>query len=403
MELQIEATIVLEQTLALAKQGKKIILEEGGSRSSKTWSVFQFFLLKALSGEEFTLTIARDKLTWIRDTLIADFEEITTLYNIAVSPAINKNRDDQTYMIGNSTWSFIGLDTPAKLHGKKQDYVWINEAMDVTRKAFDQLEMRTSKMMIIDYNPSDDMHWVFDLQRRSDVGVVRSTMLDNPFLPDTVIRKILSYEPTPENILQGTADQYMWDVYGKGNKARLEGVVYTKWDTVSVIPADAKLLGYGLDFGYSVHPTALIAVYLYNNEIYARELIYQAGLTNDEIAEKMKSLGIDSMAVIFADSSEPKSIEEIRRAGFHNIQPVEKGADSINFGIDILKGYFMHFTEDSINLDREARRYKWAEDRSGKSLGKPIDDFNHALDALRYLAMMILRRRDLVVVLPRFA
>ncbi len=379
-----------------AAQKYNIICHEGGSRSSKTYSIFQFFINKALSGEIFSLTICRDKFTWIKETLLQDFEDITNNYNIQVSPAINRNRPDQTYYIRGAKFTFWGLDTPAKVHGKKQDWVWINEAIDIDKKTFDQLEMRTTTGMVLDYNPADDLSWVFALQLRADVIKIHSTMLDNPFLGAFERRKILSYEPTPENLAAGTADNFMWEVYGLGHKARLKGVVYN-WDMVDSIPEHAILLGGGLDFGYTNDPTALPEIWKFNNELYFNEIIYDTGLTNPDIDKRLVELEVAKSFEIFGDSSEPKSIEELRRYGW-NIKPVTKGADSINFGIDILKGYKCHYTKKSIHIDNEVRRYKWAEDKNGNLLNKPIDAFNHAMDAIRYYAMMKLIKKRMVTI-----
>lgn len=343
MILNLQATNVLKRTIEAADKCK-IICEEGGSRSSKTWSIFQFFFLKAAEGERFTLTIARDKLTWVKATLLKDFAEMAELYHLPVTPEVNINRPEQTYYLWGSEFAFYGLDETAKLHGRKQDWTWINEVIEVSKKSFDQLEMRTTKGMILDYNPYDDSHFVFDLQKRNDVCVIKSTMLDNPFLPDTIKNKIRSYEPTPENIQQGTADLYMWEVYGLGNKARLMGAIFTNWEMVDSIPEEANLKGYGMDFGYSNDPTALVGLYLFNNEIYLDELIYEKGLINNEIADRMKLIGIEKGKPIYADSAEPKSIEEIRRMGW-NIKATEKGADSVNYGIDLIKGYKVHLTK----------------------------------------------------------
>src|SRR5687768_13761319 len=155
MKLKMKATKVLKWTLEMEPH-KKIICHEGGSRSSKTFSIFQFFLLKALSGQKLTITIARDKLTWIKTTLLKDFAEITDMYGIEVYPTINPNRQDQIYYINGSELAFFGLDYPQKLHGRKQDWFWLNEVMEINKKSFDQLEMRTRIGGIIDYNPSDD-------------------------------------------------------------------------------------------------------------------------------------------------------------------------------------------------------------------------------------------------------
>lgn len=398
MKKIIKCTEIYEKTVNASKQ-YKIICHEGGSRSSKTWSIFQFFLGKAVEGERITITIVRDKLTWIKTTLLKDFQEITELMEIKVVPEINPNRPEQVYNVNGSEFAFFGLDYAQKLHGRTQDWFWINETMEVAKKHFDQLEMRTKVGAILDYNPYDDLHWVFDLHKREDVAVIKSTMLDNPFLPKSIIDKIKSYEPTPENIERGTADNYMWEVYGKGEKARLQGTIFNNWDIVDEIPNEAKLLGMGLDFGYSNDPTAVVELYTMDNELYFNQVLYEKELTNPEIAQKLKELGVDYSVDIFADSSEPKSIEEIKRAGF-DIKPVEKGSDSINYGIDILKSHKMHITRKSSEMEVELRRYKWSEDRTGRILNKPVDAYNHAIDAMRYIAMMKLGKEPEIQIIP---
>lgn len=317
---------------------------------------------------------------------------MVALYKIPVIPDINPNRAEQIYSINGCEFAFFGLDYAEKLHGRKQDYTWINEAIEVNRASFDQLEMRTSKQLILDYNPYDNTHFVFQLEMRDDVAVIHSTMLDNPFLPESIIRKIKSYEPTPENVKQGTADYYMWQVYGLGNKAKLKGAIYSNWEMIETVPEEAKLIARGMDFGYSNDPTALVDLYLFNNEIIFDELIYSVGLTNEDIHTRMKSLELNPLIEIFADSSEPKSIEELRRFGW-NIKPVKKSHDSVIYGISTIKRYKVFYTRRSINLESEHRKYKWQEDKNGKSLNIPIDMFNHALDASRYVAMMKLGKR----------
>jgi phage terminase large subunit len=367
--------------------GKPILVHN----SSKTWSIFQFFILKALAGEKLTITIVRDKMTWIKSTLLLDFRDLVEKYDLEISPEVNVNRAEQVYNINGTEIAFFGLDYAEKLHGRTQDWFWINETMEVAKKHFDQLEMRTKQGAILDYNPYDDSHWVFDLQKRDDVTMIHSTMLDNQFLPKRIIDKIKSYEPTPENIEQGTADNYMWEVYGLGKKARLQGAIFENWDIVDEIPANAKFMGYGLDFGYTNDPSALVALYTMDNELYWDELLYETGLLNEDIASKMEFLVPDKNLFIYADSAEPKSIETIRRKGF-NIKPAQKGTDSVRFGIDFLRQYKMHITKRSIHLENELRKYKWAEDRTGKTLNVPIDANNHLCDAMRYVATMTLSR-----------
>jgi phage terminase large subunit len=367
--------------------GKDILVHN----SSKTWSIFQFFILKALAGEKLTITIVRDKMTWIKSTLLLDFRDLVEKYELEISPDVNVNRAEQVYNLNGTEFAFYGLDYAEKLHGRTQDWFWINETMEVAQKHFDQLEMRTKIGAVLDYNPYDDSHWVFDLQKREDVCRIHSTMLDNRYLPKRIIDKIKSYEPTPENIERGTADNYMWEVYGLGKKARLQGAIFDNWDIVEEIPAAAKHLGYGLDFGYTNDPSAVIELFTMDNELYWNEILYENGLLNEDIAEKLKYLIADKDKFIYADSSEPKSIEVIRRKGF-NIKGADKGQDSVRFGIDLLKAYKMHITKKSVNLENELRKYKWAEDRAGKTLNIPVDANNHLCDAMRYVGIMTLAR-----------
>jgi len=373
---KIQVTRVYDQTIKAFNDDFKIVCHEGGSRSSKTWSIIQFFLIKALAGEEISVTIVRDKLTWIKSTILLDFKKMCKLYGIEIKPQININRAEQLYDINGSEFAFYGLDYAEKLHGRSQDWFWINEVMEVGQKHFDQLEMRTNVGAILDYNPYNDLHWVFDLHKRDDVKFIKSTMLDNDFLPDQIRKKILSYKPTKDNIRMGTADNYMWQVYGLGNKTKLKGSVFTNWDTVDRIPLEAKFIGYGQDFGYTNDPTSVVALYTMNNELYWDQLVYRKGLTNQDIVSEYVKLEIGKLEEIFADSSEPKSIDEIRRNGY-NIRGAKKGADSINFGIDILKGYKMHITKNSPDLENELRKYKYQEDKIGNIINKPIDAFNH--------------------------
>lgn len=338
---------------------------------------------KALAGEKFVLTIVRDKLTWIKSTLLLDFAQMCEKYQIDVYPSVNINRPEQIYKINNAEFAFFGLDYAEKLHGRKQDWFWINEAMEVDKEHFDQLEMRTTTGGIIDYNPYDDGHWVFELQKRPDVALIKSTMLDNPFLEKSIRNKILSYEPTPENVKNGTADDYMWQVYGLGNKARLEGVIFTNWD-IAEIPEDAKCLGYGLDFGYTHDPTAVVMCYEYENEIYLDELLYTPGLLNKDIYDKLTALGISYSHSGVGDSAEPKSIQELRKCGL-NIKGAEKGADSVRFGIDLMKSRKLHITKRSVNIENELRKYKWKVDKNNVATNEPTDEFNHGMDAIRYL------------------
>jgi len=406
MKQKIQTSRVYADILNAEKAGYNVIILQGGSRSSKTWSIFQFFMVKALNKEVFDVTITRESLQLNRDTLLRDFDEMNDKYRLGVTPEINPDRPRQVYNIENGEFIFWGLDKPRKAHGRKQKYTWMNEVIEIPRRdVFDQLELRTEKLMILDFNPSDEDRWVFDLYQRPDVIVIGSTVKDNPFIGQKTYDKIMSYEPTEENIKNATADQYMWDVYGLGKPAKLEGLVYNNWDIVDDIPEEAKDIGLGLDFGYSNDPTALIDMYMFNNEIYLDELIYERGLKNTSpyknertIVSLLRDLGIGNREIT-ADSAEPKSIDEIASHGF-NINGADKGRDSIKFGVDLLLGYKIHVTRRSLNLQKELRKYKWAQDRFGKSLNVPVDEFNHGLDAVRYRAIKVLTNEFEVKIYP---
>ena len=163
----------------------------------------------------------------------------------------------------------------------------------------------------------------------------------------------------------------------------LEGVIFSNWKQIDKVPSDARLIGIGLDFGYTNDPTSLVAVYKSGDNLYVDELIYQTGLTNPDISNRLKDLNLDRRTEVFADSAEPKSIEELHRMGW-NVKPTQKGADSVIVGIDVLKRHKLFVTPRSNNLIKELQNYKWVEDKNGNLLNKPIDAFNHAIDAMRY-------------------
>lgn len=288
-----------------------------------------------------------------------------------------------TYELNGNLVEFFSIDNEQKLRGRKRDLLFVNEANEISLEQWRQLLFRTTGRVIIDYNPSMFDSWIYDhVLTREDCGLLITTYKDNPHLSSEIIREIESLEKQ---------DPEYWKVFGLGERGQLKDLVFSNWVTCVAIPTDAKLIGYGMDFGFTTDPTTLIEVRQQNGELWLRELIYQTNLTNTDIGNRLKELSI-GREVIVADSAEPKSIEEIRRQGF-NIEPALKGPDSINNGIDILKRSKLNITSDSINLIKELRSYKWATDRDGKHTGKPVDYNNHSLDALRYLALNKLNNR----------
>ena len=391
--MKIQASNVFHRLDQSIKEGYRIHVLEGGSRSSKTWSIIQRLLLHAQMNPNTEFTICRQKMTWLRITLLKDFEEITRIYGIPVEPEWNPNRPNQEYKILGCGFTFLGLDEPQKLHGRKQDIAWINEAMEASLADFDQLEMRTNDFMILDYNPSQEHHWIFErVEPREDANLFRSTQLDNPFLPEAIRKKILGYEPTEENKRRGTADETNWKIYGLGIRAQQKGLIYTNWKVVNSMPDNYKKRSIGLDFGFTNDPTAAIDLRLSEGKIWMDELLYQTGMTNPEIARALPK-GIP----IIADSAEPKSIEELRRLGVE-VQASVKGPDSVRQGIQLMQQYELCITERSINLIRELKNYKWKIDNNGKVQNQPIDNFNHLLDAARYGAQQFSISREFFVI-----
>jgi phage terminase large subunit len=243
--------------------------------------------------------------------------------------------------------------------------------------------MRTEDKIFLDFNPDDENIWInTELEQRraaekGDVDVIVSTYKDNTYLPQSLINEIEYLEKT---------DPEFWKIYGLGEYGKVYGVIFDEPNVVPEIPKEANLQGYGMDFGYTHDPTTLIGVWLMNGELYIDELIYDRGLTNPQIAQRMRDVGLTQQDTIIADSAEPKSIQEIYNEGF-DIRPAEKGKDSIVNGIDILKRYKWNVTSRSQNLLKERRSYKWQEDKTGTQTRKPVDFNNHALDALRYLGL----------------
>jgi phage terminase large subunit len=287
------------------------------------------------------------------------------------------NKTENTYQLNNTLIEFFSIDDAQKRRGTKRDILFVNEANEISYEDFFQLNIRTTEQVFLDFNPSETFWYNDKLQNRDDVTTIHSTYKDNPYLNQDQINEI--------ERLQFTDLQY-YQIYALGQFAGHVDLIYA-YTPVDDIPVNiAKLVGLGMDFGFTNDPTTLIEVWKDNDSLYLNELLYDRGLTNQDIVNAMNGYGVDNYVDIIADSAEPKSIEEIRRLGF-NIKPAQKGPDSILNGIDILKRHKIHVTKQSTNLIKELNSYKWITDKNGNKLNKPIDMFNHALDAVRYIAL----------------
>lgn len=380
----------------------RVIVNEGSSRSTKTFSILQHLILECLN-RCIKVTVCREKLVWCKGTVFPDFQEVMTDHFDEWDPD-RWNKGEMIYYFPNgSELSFVGVDEAQKIHGRKQDIVWVNEAVEIEYKSFVQLLLRTKEQIILDYNPSYEQHWIYDkVIPRDDCTLIHSTYKDNAFLSDDIVQEIERLEPTPWNIAHGTADEISWKIYGLGERAAHKGLIYGNAQICKALPAPEfrKKHFFGLDFGFSNDPTVLVEACVAHGGIYARQRIYKRGLTNIINPGNPKQLSIQGMLIaekipknvaIWADSAEPKSIQDLRNCGW-NVRPAVKGPDSIIVGIETIKRYPFFITEDSVDAIKEKNNYKWKEGRDGELLNEPIDMWNHFMDGLRYGCIMEIRR-----------
>jgi phage terminase large subunit len=355
----------------LEESTAKIVVQQGGTRSGKTYNIILWIIFSyCQKNEGKIITICRKTYPALRGTVMRDF--LTILKDHEIYSEEDHSKTASEYKLNGNTIEFISLDMPQKIRGRKRDLLFANEANELNFEDWQQLLFRTNEKVIIDFNPSEEFHWIYDhVLPRKDVEFFQTTYKDNPFLGAEIKAEIERLKDIDENY---------WRVYGLGERGQAKSLVYT-FNTIKEIPKEAKLVSYGLDFGYSSDPTSLVRTYILGDDMYVDELLYRTGMTNQDIANEMKVLGLDRSNEVFADSAEPKSIEEIYRMGW-NVKPTIKG--SINIGIDIIRRYKLHATESSFNLIKELRNYKYIEDKNGQITNKPVDNFNHALDALRY-------------------
>lgn len=281
----------------------------------------------------------------------------------------NKSESTYTFETG-SKIEFFSVDQPDKLRGARRDRLFINECNNVPYEAFEQLEVRTKEFIFLDYNPTNEFWAITDLIGRNDVEKIILTYKDNEALSDEIIK----------SIEQRKERKGWWQVYGLGQLGEVEGKIYKDWKEIDLIPHEARLERYGLDFGYSNDPTAIVAVYYYNGGYILDEITFQKGLSNKQIADILKN---HNSALVIADSAEPKSIDEIASYGI-SIVGAEKGKDSINHGISLVQSQRISYTKRSVNLIKEYRNYLWQTDKYGKVINEPDVVFNHCMDALRY-------------------
>jgi phage terminase large subunit len=352
----------------LQESKKRITVMQGGSRSGKTYNILIWFIIKLLQENGKTLTIVRQSLPSIKGSVLRDFVDI--LLKLGIYDENNHNKTEQVYTMNGNTIEFVSADQPQKIRGRARTYLFCNEANELSYEAWMQLIMRTENKIILDYNPSDVASWIYDnVIPRDDADFHITTFRDNPFLPQELIDEL--------NRLKD-ADPNYWQIYGLGERGLSQDLIYTHFKTTEEIPEEGEIV-YGLDFGFN-NPSSLVKVVFNDGVANVKEMLYESRLTTNDLVEKIKGLGLTSYDEIYCDAAEPKTIEELVRSGF-NAKPANK---DVTEGIRTIKGTPLVIQQDSVNLLKEIRGYRWKTDRNGLKLDQPVKFNDHAIDALRY-------------------
>ena len=351
---------------------------KGGTSASKTISILCLLIDYAIRNDGKEISVVSESIPHLRRGCVKDFISILKSLNRYKESQYNKSTLKYTFTNG-SYIEFFSSDQPDKQRGARRSDLYINECNNVPFDAYTQLAVRTSGTIWLDYNPSNTFWVDKELIGQPDTDYITLTYKDNDALPESIVREI---EKAKEKAKTSTYWANWWKVYGLGEQGSLEGVCIPDWKEIDRIPEDARLLAYGMDFGYSVDPTTLIALYKWNNAYIYDEVLYKKGMLNRDISRYLTQLDIKENIV--ADSAEPKSIAELQGYG-HSIYGVSKGRDSVVYGLNLINQNEIYVTARSKNLKRELAGYVWAKDKEGNQLQKPTGEHPDCIDAARYV------------------
>jgi len=361
------------KTTALTKicsLDKRIRFINGGTSSSKTISILMYLIDYCQSHDGKIASVVSETMPHLRKGAMRDFINIMRSQNYFKDARWNKT--DSTYTFETLTkLEFFSADQPGKVRGPRRDVLFMNEANNIQYEIFTQLEIRTKELIILDSNPTNE-YWAYTelKDKRDDVDFLTLTYKDNEGLDSRIV----------DSIEKRKGNRNWWLVYGLGQLGEVEGKIYKDWLIVDKVPHEARLIRYGMDFGYSNDPAAIIGVYKYNEGFILDEICYQKGLSNKQLSDIFLN---QDKALIIADSAEPKSIDEIKSYGMM-IVPSNKGKDSVNHGIQYVQNQRISMTKRSLNVIREYRNYMWKTDKEGKMMDVPDGLYDHTMDAIRY-------------------
>jgi phage terminase large subunit len=370
----LKRTTAINKILALKKRIKII---QGGTSAGKTFGILPILIDKAAKKGGLEISVVAESIPHLRRGALRDFIKCMKWTNRFVDERYNKSLLKYEFANG-SFIEFFSADDSKKLRGGRRNILYINECNQISFESFLEMSIRTKDEVFLDYNPTAEFWVQTELEGQEDAEKIILTYKDNEALDVGIVDQI------EKNIKKAETSNYWksWvDVYVNGLMGKLEGIVFSNWKQIDTIPKEARLVGIGLDFGYTNDPTSCIEIYKHNEKRILNEIVYQTGLLNSDIAKKLPK-----DVPVYADSAEPKSIRTLQLAGI-TIKGVTKGRDSINYGIDVMQRENYLVTSNSTNLIKELRSYCWDTDKTGKRLNKPIDNYNHAIDAVRYHEM----------------
>ena len=369
-----QVTTAIKKLYKLKKR-KKVI--QGGTSAGKTFGILPILIDRCIRTPNTETSVVSESIPHLRRGAMKDFLKIMIATNRFRDSQWNRSSLKYTFTNG-SYIEFFSVEQPDKLRGARRSVLYVNEANNVPFEAYTQLSIRTSGDIWIDFNPTANFWAHKEVVGNDDADFITLTYKDNEALPETIVADI---EAAQHKAKTSTYWANWWKVYGLGQIGSLDGVCIPDWKEIKQLPTQARLLCYGMDFGYTNDPTTLIGLYKYNNTYILDEVIHQTKLLNVDISNILKQLNIND--IIYADSAEPKSIAELRTYR-HKVMPVKKGRDSIVYGINLINQNDIYVTSTSKNLIKELQSYSWMKDREGNTINKPIDAFNHCIDAARY-------------------